>query len=142
MATTPKEQTLEDMLEGAIIDTRQNLIVAIYYKAYADEAAFQAELKSLIEGFTTALGNFEKWLGEKKWLISDKLSYVDFLAYESFDWYRNFVKADIFQAFPRMNAYMRRFEELPHVKEYLASDVHAKASCVSPFARIGHHYAK
>ncbi|XP_017494916.1 PREDICTED: glutathione S-transferase Mu 1-like, partial [Rhagoletis zephyria] len=129
VADNPKDQTLEDMIEGAVTDTRYNLIVAIYYKTYENEAAFQAEMKEVLNGFIAALGNFEKWIGEKKWLVTDKLSYVDFMAYEYFDWYREFVSADCFSAFPKMAAYMKRFEELPSVKAYLTSDGHKKASC-------------
>ena len=106
---------------------------------------FEKAMETVRFMLASSLKQLDEWFDKNgcKWLGRDQLTYVDFMAYEYLDWYRVFAKSKpIFEKFPNVSAYMKRFEELPNLKEYIASDQHRLADCVSPFVRIGHRWAK
>lgn len=55
-------------------------------------------------------------------MVGDKLTYVDFIAYENIDQARLLLGEDILDQTPNIKEFMKRFEELPNLKEYFASD--------------------
>lgn len=140
VSENPKDQAKEDLVEAQILDIRNRLIIAFCHKTFPTDADFANELEEIKKEFAVWLSQFESFIGSNQWLIGDKLSYVDFLAFEYFDWYRVLIQPDSFKKFPKMNAFMTRFAELPNLKEYLASDKFRKAHILSPYAKLGYWF--
>lgn len=89
----------------------------------------------------TMVGQLRLWaehLQDKLWVMGDRLTYVDFLLYEALDWHY-FFKSEAFQEFHIVVEYMRRFEELPNLKEYFDSDKYIKWPLMGPQAKWGHY---
>ena len=126
----------QDMLEANIIDIRNRLIISVYHKSYSTDKDFELELDAVRQDLAVALGQLEQWISDRKFLIGDQLTYVDFLAYEYLDWYRVLVQSDCFAKYPKMEAYMKRFEELEQLKDYLASDQYRNGNCTGPYAKF------
>ena len=133
-AETLADQAREAMVEEEIVDLRNRFVHSAYYKEYNTDAELEAEKVELQKVLAFYLTELEKFLGSKdqKWITGDRLSYVDFIAYEYLDWYRDFVQPDAFAAFPHMAAYMARFEALPQLKDFLASNAYRKAPILNP----------
>lgn len=137
-ATNLADQALEDMLEGQIVDLRDRFVRSAYHKSYPTEADLQAELAALRTDLAHYLTELESYIGDRPWLTGTRLSFVDFIAYEYLDWYRDFVQPDCFANYPKMAEYMKRFEELPQLREHLASVEYRKAPILNPTrAKIG-----
>ena len=71
------------------------------------------------------------------WTIGDKLTYVDFMAYEFLDQSRLMLGMDILDGYPKIAEFMTRFEELPRLKEYFASERFKKFPILSDRAYFG-----
>ena len=145
IATTEPALSHSEMFEAMIIDIRNRLSHVNYIDNKGTAEEFDKKLGAIRERLQTTLEQMESFFTNhgNQWIAGDKLTYVDFMAYEYLDWYRVFAKATpIFKKLPKISEYMKRFEELPSLKEYIASDAHRLASCVSPFARTGHRWAK
>ena len=137
-ATSDPELGREDMVMLQINDMFERMIVTAYYKQpYASDEAFQKELVELATSLHTYLEVLEKYLQPNHWLTGEKLSYVDFLAYEIIDWYRELVQKDCLSKYTKLSAYMKRFEGLDRLKDYLASDAYRKDAIFGPFASFG-----
>lgn len=137
-ATSDPELATEDMLMMKLNDCVERMVIANYHKQpYATEADFEKEMEQLRKEHDSTLELFEKFLVPGKWLTGDKLSYVDFLAYEIFDWYRELVPNDSLKKHEKLSAYMKRFEELENLKDFLASDEYRKNAIFGPFAKFG-----
>ncbi|KAK8758218.1 hypothetical protein V5799_004151 [Amblyomma americanum] len=79
---------------------------------------------------------WEEQLQEKLWVLGERLTYVDFLLYEALDWNYE-LNANAFEGFPILTAYLKRFEELPNVEEYLNSDRYSKYPILGPMIQWG-----
>uniref|UniRef100_A0A1E1X3R2 glutathione transferase n=1 Tax=Amblyomma aureolatum TaxID=187763 RepID=A0A1E1X3R2_9ACAR len=79
-----------------------------------------------------SLNNWQEHLKTRKWALGDSLTYVDFLLYEAFDWNRQYAPG-AFEGRPEILDYLKRFEELPKLKEYFASDKYTKWPIMAPY---------
>ena len=123
------------MTELQIIDIRNRLIMPLF-RTYTDDAEWRQQLTAIKQQFVEHFTELERFLQDKTWLTGDRLSYVDFLGYEYLDWYRVLIEENAFDSYPKLAAYMARFEELKPLKDYLASDAYRKANLVSPSGYI------
>lgn len=137
-ATSEPALAREDMLQMQLNDLVERMIVSNYYKQpYASEEDFQKEMEQLKKESATALELYEKFLEPGKWFTGDKLSYIDFLAYEILDWYRELVDVDCLKKHAKLSAFMKRFEGLEKLKDFLASDEYRKNAIFGPMAKFG-----
>eukprot|EP01083_Nonionella_stella_P097038 272780_1 len=67
------------------------------------------------------LPSFEIALGDNEWLCGDKIEACDFAFYEMLFQHSVYYKG-ILKNFPKLEAYLTRFESLPQIKDYLESD--------------------
>ncbi|KAL1480342.1 hypothetical protein MTO96_051104 [Rhipicephalus appendiculatus] len=72
----------------------------------------------------------------KEWAIGDRVTYVDFLLYEGLDWNHE-LNAGAFEGFPVLTSYAKRFEELPNIEEYFASEKYNKYPILGPMIKWG-----
>ena len=75
--------------------------------------------------FPAKLAPVAKYLGEKAFLTGDKVNLCDFIVYETL-WQVNCLKA-----------YMARFEALPEIKAYMASDQYMNGPTNNTSATFG-----
>ncbi len=65
------------------------------------------------------LEKLSKVLGKNDWLCGKDITYIDFLFHETLDCLFKH-NPDILK-FPNLTDYLRRFKELPKIKEYMSS---------------------
>ncbi|XP_064616584.1 glutathione S-transferase Mu 1-like isoform X2 [Liolophura sinensis] len=68
---------------------------------------------------------FEDFLGDRKFFVGDKVNFADFNVYEAI-YVHTVLAPDCLKDFPKLRAFMKRFEELKGVKEYIKSKEHLK----------------
>lgn len=82
------------------------------------------------------LGLWADYLADSHWVSGERLTYVDFLLHEALDWHRRFVP-DTFEALPALQQYLDRFEKLPNLEGYFASDEYTRLPLFGPRAQWG-----
>ncbi|XP_042879694.1 glutathione S-transferase Mu 1-like isoform X2 [Penaeus japonicus] len=104
--------TLEMLVqEAADIRIHYSLFAYLHYDTGMDDY-----LKRLSETGK----KLSKYLGNKKWFMGDSITIVDFLMYELLDVNLK-VSSSWLQDFSNLQAYHKRFENLPAIKNYMAS---------------------
>ena len=137
-ATSDPELGREDMVMHQLHDLVDRILVTVYHKQpYASDEDLEKEMIELKKSWNSQLELLEKYLQNRVWFTGDKLSYVDFLAYEFLDWYRELVEPISVDKNPKVDSFMKRFESLDRLKEYLASDAYRKDAVFGPFAKFG-----
>jgi len=113
--TTDAERAMVDMLADQVMDFRNGFIVLCY------GSSFDAQLPSFKEQLPAKLQQFETFLADKQFIIGDKLTFPDFHLYEMLFAHRE-ISPDCLTNFPKLVAYMSRFEAVPAIKAYMESD--------------------
>lgn len=114
---TDEEKIRIDLLLEEIADFRGAWIRLCYF----DTDNFDVNKVGYMKNVVERLGGYEKYLGDNAFFAGDKLTMVDFPMYEVIDQHREF-EPKLLDKFPKLNAYMSRFEALPALKTFLASD--------------------
>ncbi|KAH7956274.1 hypothetical protein HPB52_007780 [Rhipicephalus sanguineus] len=126
-----QETTELDVLEQQARD----MFLAIPYQA-TNVPGCKGGLEWYAENMGYVLEPWEKHLSDNKWALGDRLTYVDFMLYEGFDWHREF-KPDAMEPYPNIAEYLKRFEELPNIKEFFASDKYNRWPILGPMRPWG-----
>lgn len=127
-----EQETRElDMLEQQARDLAMNMAMAVYSPADLGEAKRKYE-----ENMENLLRPWDEHLQGKLWVLGERITYVDFLLYEGLDWNYE-LNSNAFQGFPVLMAYMKRFEQLPNIQQYFASDKYNKYPILGPTAKWG-----
>eukprot|EP01121_Diplochlamys_sp_Union-15-3_P012913 TRINITY_DN3937_c0_g1_i1.p1 TRINITY_DN3937_c0_g1~~TRINITY_DN3937_c0_g1_i1.p1 ORF type:complete len:227 (-),score=33.79 TRINITY_DN3937_c0_g1_i1:59-739(-) len=111
-----KEKAIVDMLGDVAMDFRNEIIKLVYNRDFKDLVG-NFEHKT-VPNYFSRLSTF---LGDKKWFIGDNLTWPDFVLFELFDQTRLMVP-HAFDSFPRLANFVKRFESIPEISEYLKSD--------------------
>ncbi|XP_039261909.2 glutathione S-transferase class-mu 26 kDa isozyme 47-like [Styela clava] len=112
--TSEEDQRQADMLQGVINDIRVGFVRYIY------GADLYEKIDELRKNQSGKVDLMEKYLKDRKFLIGNDLSFLDFALFETFDHHRLFF-TDIFDQSPNIQNYMKRFESLPRIANYLSS---------------------
>ncbi|CAN7985536.1 unnamed protein product [Ixodes hexagonus] len=129
-ARTPQEAVELDLLEQQANDLLWGLITTAMSPNFSDSRKFhEANLAAF-------LNNWSDHLRSRKWVLGERVTYVDFLLYEALDWNRQF-KPDAFLVHAPVLEYLKRFEELPNIKEYFASSKYVKWPLLAPLFHWG-----
>ncbi|XP_077511326.1 glutathione S-transferase Mu 4-like [Amblyomma americanum] len=134
-ARNDEEATELDVLEKQA----QDLCLILAYEAKT-QPRYREGLKSYAENVKDMLEPWERHLAGRRWALGDRLTYVDFLLYEGLDWHREF-KTEAMELFPAIGDYLERFEVLPNVREYFASDKYKRWPIMGPLRAWGYHKA-
>lgn len=127
-----EEETLQlDFLEQQARDLAWGLAMTAFNPTF-DEARKKYE-----ENLVNVLKPWADHMRDCTWALGDRLTYVDFLLYEALDWNHEF-NADAFAGYPVLQQYLTRFEELPNIKEYFASENYSKWPILGPMVKWGH----
>jgi glutathione S-transferase len=130
MGETEAEAVRLDVIENAAMDFR-NAAVRLFYNPDFDKlkAQYLIDLKERLE-------LFEKYLQNKKWFVGDKISIVDFPMYEMLDQHK-LLDPTCLDAFPKLQEFVERFENLPAIKAYMRSDKFMARPLNNKMAKFG-----
>lgn len=98
---------------------------------------FEEARKKYEGNLDSVLKPWAEHLDGRAWALGDRLTYVDFLLYEGLDWNHEF-KPAAFDKYPVLLAYIKRFEDLPNIKEYMTSYKYSKWPILGPMVKWGH----
>lgn len=139
----PDDLVFCEIVEQELYDLR-NKMTSVCYDPFGAFGPFPAsEVGKFDHEFLKArfahrvgerLPKFEKVL-TKPFLIGDKPCYVDFLMYEILDHLRCFLP-EKFEGHENIKGYMKRFEELPNLKDWFQSDKYKEGNYINaPMAK-------
>ncbi|VDD78528.1 unnamed protein product [Mesocestoides corti] len=111
------------MLSNAANDIRFHFAMMCY------SPDFEKLKPEFMEKLPQRLGDFEKYLGEKQWLTGDKINYPDFILCDMLNVLVKF-EPTCLDKHPKLKAYLCRFENLPKLKDYMASDEFKSSPCM------------
>ena len=130
---TEKEICRIDMMENELMDFRTGFVTLCYRTKPED---LDEAVKTYKTNVQHRLKLYEDFLGEFPFLAGDKLTYVDFVFYELLDLHK-FLQGDILTPFPKLEAFFKRFEEIPVISEFMKSDKFFKGPLNNKIALIG-----
>ncbi|KAK7101905.1 glutathione S-transferase Mu 2-like [Littorina saxatilis] len=113
LGKTEKERVNVDMMLDNAMDLR-NGVVGMAYNPNYEKMIKEYEYKDILAGY-------EKWLSNKTWFGGENVTVVDFPMYELLDQHRLMIPGCL-DKYPKLTDFMKRFEALPKIKEYMASD--------------------
>ncbi|KAL3191630.1 hypothetical protein MRX96_059723 [Rhipicephalus microplus] len=114
-----------EMAELDVIEQQARDLCLALIKASTPDPKAEGGIESYAKTMGETLGPWEGFLASRKWSMGERLTYVDFLLYEGLDWHREF-QPSVVQGYPNILEYMKRFEHLPNIQEYFASERYAK----------------
>ncbi|XP_045165161.2 glutathione S-transferase Mu 3-like [Mercenaria mercenaria] len=112
---TIRDKAIVDMLLDQAMDLRNGVVRLCYNKDYDKLKA------DYFKNVQAQLAAFEKKLGNNSWFVGEKITVVDFPMYELLEQHTR-MKPDSLDAYPKLTAFLQRFQKLPNVKEYLTKD--------------------
>ncbi|XP_060081351.1 glutathione S-transferase Mu 4-like [Ylistrum balloti] len=114
LGKTKEEKVLCDMMLENAMDFRNGTVRLCYNQDYDQlKGAYFERLLKVI------LPSFEKFLGANDWFAhGDNVTACDFPMYELLDQHR-LMKPDCLEDFPNLTAFLKRFEDLQQIKDYM-----------------------
>ncbi|XP_064606845.1 glutathione S-transferase Mu 2-like [Liolophura sinensis] len=131
VASTEKDRILQDNLLYVAVDL-QTRCTQLCYRADFDTAKVD-HLKWVKE----TLQQLSHLLGKENFFLGDKINFVDFHLYEGISM-NTVVYPSCLDDFHNLQSFLSRIENLPGVKEYLASPRFVKEALVGPGASFGY----
>jgi len=115
--TNVAHQAEVDTVIGALYDFRTKYVRLCYSPTYDKEIG-----KYESEYLPNVLKDLSEYLKSKGniYVTGSKLTLADFIAYEMLDENR-IMSPKVFEAYPNLNEYIKRFEQLPRISLYLKS---------------------
>lgn len=115
LGKTPKEKVDCDMMVENAMDFRNGVVRLCYNKDYEKiKEDYFANVKD-------KLRQFDAFLGDKPWFAGDNITICDFPMYELLDQHK-LMKPGILDDYPHLAKFVERFENLPKIKAYMASN--------------------
>jgi len=129
LGKTAEIQTKIDMVDNFIYDLLYTGFIPVVYR-YTEELH-----NNFKETETLKLGFLTDFIKDNKWMTGNDLTYVDFFVYEVL-YQLTVFNSKALDKFPKLQAYLKRFEELPAIKAYMASPNFLKAPLYTAMAKI------
>jgi glutathione S-transferase len=123
--------------EAAIIDMATD--TAWDLKLDLAKLCFNPDFENMRDAYTAGLeAKFKKYsdfMCNKNWVAGDNLSMADFAFIDVVNWYLAFAPNEV-KKFPKFLAFKERFEALPEIRDFQASDKNI-LPIFAPFAKWG-----
>ncbi|KAM7539137.1 hypothetical protein Aperf_G00000056607 [Anoplocephala perfoliata] len=123
-----KQRATLHMIHNSILDLRFSFIMMCY------NPDFDNQKEQFLKRIHDTLKIFEEELGDNIWLTGDKINYPDFSLCELLNQLEKF-EPSYLSDFPKLKAYLTRFENLPAIKDYMASKEFKTRACWSAYAK-------
>ncbi|BFZ08772.1 hypothetical protein BsWGS_11812 [Bradybaena similaris] len=118
-----KVRAYNQMMMEQAMDFRNGLARTLYNKDYSKL------IDEYFKNVHTFLKSFDAYLGGKTWFAGGKNpTTCDFPMYELLDQHR-LMRPEILTEYKNLQAFLKRFEELPKIKAYMQSDEFMKRPC-------------
>jgi glutathione S-transferase len=114
-----KQQATQGMIGGVVEDVNKAIVELVFNPDYETVKAEK------FKGLTYKLDHLKAFLGTQEWLAGF-FSVADFTFYETWNYIRGIFPEES-KAYESFNAHHDRFEAVPQIKAYLASDRNIKA---------------
>jgi len=143
--TNPDDVTLCEIVEQELVDLRDRMSKTCYDpynmgpfapKSEVGKFDFDFMKKGYRARLSERIPKFEKML-TKPFLLGDRPVYLDFLMYEFLDAFRRFIP-EPFEGCENIIAYMKRFQELPNLKEWFESDKYKEGAYINGPIAVWH----
>jgi len=135
---TETEKIRMDLAIQEMEDARMTLVKIAYPQKTENVTELVDTLLTAYEsGLPAKLARFSKFLGDNKWVAGDRLTYADFFVYDMLDWHRLLFNPKHVEEDKNISAYLKRFEGLSGVSEFMNSDSFSRLPVYAPFATIG-----
>eukprot|EP00745_Piridium_sociabile_P045563 TRINITY_DN987_c0_g1_i2.p1 TRINITY_DN987_c0_g1~~TRINITY_DN987_c0_g1_i2.p1 ORF type:complete len:229 (-),score=64.49 TRINITY_DN987_c0_g1_i2:409-1095(-) len=123
LGETDEEKANVDMMLENAMDFRNAVVRMAYSPDYAKliKVYEQGEEKGKDSQLTAFLKSYDNWMVGKKFFAGDKVTVADFPMYELLDQHKLMVPGCL-KAYKNLTAFVERFESLPKIKAYMASD--------------------
>ncbi|XP_046575277.1 glutathione S-transferase Mu 3-like [Haliotis rubra] len=115
LGETEKEKAEGDMMLDQAMDFRNGIVGLCYSSDYEKKKA------AYFDALPAKLEVFENFLVNRAFFAGSKVTVCDFPMYELLDQTR-IMKPGSLDKFPKLLAFLTRFEALPKIKAYLSSD--------------------
>ncbi|KAJ0064165.1 hypothetical protein NL108_001479, partial [Boleophthalmus pectinirostris] len=99
---TEDEKVRVDILENQAMDFRNGFVILCYMD-------YDSKKDAYIEKLPNVLGQFSKFLGNRKWFAGEKITFVDFIMYELLDQHRMFHPSSL-NNIKNLTDFLERFE--------------------------------
>jgi glutathione S-transferase len=129
-AKTEAEHVRLDLTMDEVVDLRSNMVGISYNK----------DFPTLKPGFVTQaaakLKEADKYLGSNQWFAGNRITCVDFVWYEVL-YTLSTMEPSLLDGCDNLQAFVRRFEALPAIKQYMQSDKYLARPFNSKMALFG-----
>ncbi|KAK8739205.1 hypothetical protein OTU49_003531 [Cherax quadricarinatus] len=115
---TEQEKIWVDILENHAMDIRQSYVQLVYN-------TYDTKREEYLENLKGTLKRLSDFLGDKTWFAGEKLTFPDFLLYELLDIHL-VVDNTCLDHTENLQAFVKRFEDLPSIKKYMTSPQYMK----------------
>ncbi|XP_050414318.1 glutathione S-transferase Mu 4 [Patella vulgata] len=130
LGSTLKEKITCDMMVETAMDFRN---MSVYVSYNPDYENLKGDYFS--NYLPTTLTGFEKYLGDKPWFAGENITVCDFPFYELLDQNRE-VAPTCLDKFPKLRAFLSRFESLPRNKLFMTTPMYMKHPIHNPYANF------
>ncbi|KAK6177387.1 hypothetical protein SNE40_015496 [Patella caerulea] len=120
LGTTIKEKVACDMMLENGMDLRNNSVYVSYNPDYEN---IKGDYFS--NYLPTTFARFEKYLADKPWFAGENITVCDFVLYELLDQHC-LVAPTCLDKFPKLRAFLNRFESLPRNKQFMTTSMYMK----------------
>ncbi|KAJ8301663.1 hypothetical protein KUTeg_020650 [Tegillarca granosa] len=127
LGDTESEKVNVDIMLEQAMDFRNNLMKLVY------NPDFEKIKTDYLKKLPGALETFQNFLGDNPWFAGQKITVCDFHIYELLDQHR-IMEPGCLDKYQKLTEFMDRFEALPNIKAYLASDECIKRPINNKFA--------
>ncbi|KAK6177388.1 hypothetical protein SNE40_015497 [Patella caerulea] len=130
LGSTLKERVTCDMMVETAMDFRN---MSVYVSYNPDYESLKGDYFS--NYLPTTLAGFEKYLADKPWFAGENVTVCDFPFYELLDQHR-LVEPTCLDKFPKLRAFLNRFESLPRNKLFMTTPMYMKHPIHNPYANF------
>ncbi|KAK4306257.1 hypothetical protein Pmani_021906 [Petrolisthes manimaculis] len=124
-----EERWRVDVLENQAMDFRNGFTRLCYME-------FNNRKQQYLDTLPATIKLFSNFMGNRKWFAGENITSVDFIMYELLDEHLQ-LDPDCLKDANNIKEFMKRFEELPKIKAYMASDRFMKAPLNNKMAKFG-----
>ncbi|VDO12380.1 unnamed protein product [Rodentolepis nana] len=117
-----KQRATLHMLMNDVMDLRSSFIKMCY------SPDFENLKVDFMKNLPDKLSQYEKYLEDRKWLSGKNINYPDFNLCEILNQLKKF-EPSCLDAFPKVKTYLNNFENLPELKDYMASEQFKTRGC-------------
>lgn len=129
---TDEEIIRQNLVADVCTDMRRSISIAMY--AFLGD--YETGRANYIQELPSKLKPLSTYLGDRNWFTGNNLNFVDFIVYELL-YVNSLFVAGCLKDYKNLQDLMTRFEALPAIKKYIASDKYLARPLNGRMAKFG-----